>query len=205
MYLYILVFALFLIGSLGFPGPEELILVFCGYSTYHGLTDPFIITLVCLAGILGADVLIYLYGWMLARGVIHRRPPKVIVPPKKLSRTERYVQKYGAWSVVLARFISYLRHAVFFTAGIYQLELRKIVLFDAISALVFTPLVIYLGYTFAPTLESITSVTGKIHDTGVLVLFLFVLGLSFIFFLFRFIWVKKKNHEGRNTDIRIPR
>ena len=85
------------------------------------------------------------------------------------------------------------------------LGFNKIVLFDAISALVFTPLVIYLGYTFAPTLESITSVTGKIHDTGVLVLFLLVLGLSFIFFLFRFIWVKKKNHEGKNTAIRIPR
>ena len=193
-YLYLLIFSLFIIGSLGIVGPEELILIFCGYATYHGLTNPVMITLVCLAGILTADTLIYSYGWMLGRSIIRRQPPKVIMPPRKLSRTEKFVQKYGARSVAIARFFSYLRYAVFFTAGIYRLRLRKIVAIDTVAASIFVPLVIFIGYTSAPTLESITSVIGKIHDTGAIVLFFLILGISLLFFLFRFVWVKKTSN-----------
>ena len=194
-YFYLLVPGLFFLATVGFPFPEELILLFCGYAVhYHGVRAEFIVP-ICFFGIVMADTMVYGYGRLLGEKFIRKLPSRVILPGQALFRIEDYFQHYGAWTVFLARFISGFRYATFLTAGISRMKLRKIIPADLAANLIFAPSVIYLGYRLAHKLDKAVMIVDKVRHFSVFVIPLVIFTISLL--LIRRSRQQKPEHGGK--------
>jgi len=74
-------------------------------------------------------------------------------PPHRLARLERHYARWGTLTVVIARHVAGLRAPAFALAGAGKMSERRFLIADGLSALVTTPLMVWLGFTFGDQME----------------------------------------------------
>jgi membrane protein DedA with SNARE-associated domain len=148
----------FIIGILilcgaGLPLPEEPILLFAGsravdiaegHSIGAALTR---MTLACAFGILLGDLLCFYLGRRLGRGVFKFKFVRSIATRSRRVRAERFFQRYGAWSIFIARFFAGVRLVIYFSAGMSRrISYLRFLLMDFLGVLVSVPISVYIGF-----------------------------------------------------------
>ncbi len=68
------------------------------------------------------------------------------IPPAAVRRVEGWFQKWGAWIIVINRFVSGTRGVISFFAGMSELSLALTVPLCFLSALAWNTILIYAGY-----------------------------------------------------------
>jgi membrane-associated protein len=95
------------------------------------------------AAVLG-DALNYAIGQRLGAAAIARR----WIKPQHVAQTERYYEKYGAKTIVLARFVPIVRTFAPFVAGVGSMNYRTFALYNVGGALLWTFLFVGAGALF---------------------------------------------------------
>ncbi|MBX3126192.1 MAG: VTT domain-containing protein [Polyangiaceae bacterium] len=70
---------------------------------------------------------------------------------KHLIRTQRFYEKYGSKTIIIARFVPIVRTFAPFVAGIGGMHYRRFIAFNVIGAALWVGLLVPLGYLFADT------------------------------------------------------
>ena len=143
---YAAIFAVVVLGNLGLPVPEETILTLAGYLVWRGdlRLGPVLIVAIASAS-LGDNGCT---GWAEA-SVAARDPPTrtpLVVDPARLEAGQRFVAKYGALAVFLARFLPGLRFAVGPVAGIAGIPAPVFFIANVLGACCYVPAVVGVGY-----------------------------------------------------------
>ena len=99
-----------------------------------------------IAAILGYWLNFYI-GTRLASRVIAGKEIKFI-NREYLVQTEKFYQKYGPKAVVLARFMPFTRTFAPFLAGVGKMKYSHFQFYNVISAFLWIPTIIFLGYYF---------------------------------------------------------
>ena len=115
---YLGLFVLLILGTLGFPFPEDSIFILNGFLVARCVVDPLAASLVVYAGLLLTDYSLYWVGRTDGRGVVEIRRFRKIMTPERLSRLEVKFQRRGGCVVFFGRFLLGVRAQVFLTAGI---------------------------------------------------------------------------------------
>jgi membrane protein DedA with SNARE-associated domain len=131
---YLGLFILLVLGTLGFPFPEDSILILNGFLVARCVVDPLAAFFVVYTGLLITDYSLYWVGRTYGRGVIEITRFQKILTPERLSRYEVKFQKWGGFVVFFGRFLLGVRAQVFLTAGILRLSRIKFLIFDGASA-----------------------------------------------------------------------
>ncbi len=100
--------------------------------------------LLIIAGVLGDAVNYHIGRWTgprVSTGRLSRW-----INPKHIERTQLFFAKYGAKTIVLARFVPIVRTFAPFVAGIGQMEYRKFFLYNLIGAVVWVLSMTWAGY-----------------------------------------------------------
>ena len=140
-------FALMFLESASLPVPSEIVLPFAGYLVFIGTLNFEAAVLVsAMAGLMGALVDYYV-ALKLGRPAVQGLLKWVRVTPDHLDGAERWLDKKGAWSILVARFIPGLRSAISFPAGALRMKLRTFAAMTVIGSLAWSALLIYLGYS----------------------------------------------------------
>src|SRR4051812_47220952 len=93
IYAYATIFA-FLFGcGIGFPMPEDIILVVSGYLSYLENIDLLTTNVVCLLGVLTGDLILFLLGKIYGRKILKLPLIKYIVTPKRLAYATEKIKK----------------------------------------------------------------------------------------------------------------
>lgn len=143
---YWIIFGILFACGLGFPLPEDIPLIATGYLIWDETMSAFPGFLVCMAGVLIGDCILYIVGSRMGFAVLKQPRFQRIFPPKKVKRTRAYFRKYGEKIVFFARFVAGFRAVAFFMSGALHMRFRKFLLFDSIAALISVPIWIILGY-----------------------------------------------------------
>lgn len=175
-FIYFSLFGILFLSGLGLPVPEDAVLLSGGFLVYFGYTRPLPTALAGFVGVLSGDILIFQIGVRWGTDAVRHRSIAHLLTPKRLARVQNYFRKYGMMTVLLARFLVGLRAPTFLLAGAMYMPFRQFVSLDFVAAVVSVPLVTYLGYVFAPQLESLLRVLRGIEFV-VLFLVLAVAGL----------------------------
>ncbi len=127
------------------PGDSLLFAVgaFCARGSLDLVTAMVVLT---AAGILG-DSVNYWIGARVGPAVFQRKGSKIF-RPEYLERTHHFYEKYGAKTIVLARFVPIVRTFAPFVAGIGRMSYAKFLAYNVIGALVWVGLLVPAGYFF---------------------------------------------------------
>ncbi len=127
--------------------PGDSLLFVAGLSAASGLLYlPWLILIFCLAGIAG-NLLNYWTGHHVGIRILHEKFPD-LVKKKYLDRTNRYFEKYGCKTILIARFIPLVRTFAPFLAGVSCMNYREFVLFSVLSAILWSIAMPVIGYLF---------------------------------------------------------
>jgi membrane protein DedA with SNARE-associated domain len=175
-------FVLLLLGVIGFPFPEDAILLTCGFLIARGSADPSVALLSVYSGLLLTDSLLYSIGRKYGRMVVTHRRFSRILTPKRLHRMETAFNRRGALVILFGRQVLGIRSQVLLSAGVMKMPSRTFLLSDAVSALVTITLMAGAGYLGGNNLELL-----RLHILQISRFVLVVTAvLFFIYLVFRY-------------------
>jgi membrane protein DedA with SNARE-associated domain len=145
-YSYPGLFGLLIACSFGFPFSKSLCLLAAGVLASRGIGNLGGFLLVGTAGMVTADGLYYLLGFLGGQRILgwsffDRRGFR-----HRLREAEHRYRKQGWWAVFGARFTPFVRSVIFFVAGLSRMPPQRFFLADVLSALIYVPVLCLAGY-----------------------------------------------------------
>jgi len=138
-----------LLENAGIPLPGETILLLASFLAYSDqkLSLPWIMVVATVAATVG-DNLGFAIGYYGGRPLLERYQSIFRIRKKTLARGEELFARYGAATVLFARFVFGLRIIAGPLAGALRMPWRKFLPFNAIGAAVWVVVISGFGYLF---------------------------------------------------------
>lgn len=172
-YSYLSIVILMLLASIGFPFPDDLIMISVGYLAYLKIINPYIAGIeIILLGLL-IDNLYFFIGRYKGKSILNKLSDKSEFIKKIVQQNESYVLKPR--KVFVARFVPVLRSLVPFAAGTSEIKWKVFFLYNLFALFIMTPIIILLSFHFSKYLVIFFNLNEK--AVGVVLLVLFFLGL----------------------------
>lgn len=192
-YGYFAVFGMLLLCGFGLPVPEDITLVSGGVISGLGYSNPHIMCVVGLAGVLIGDSIMFLAGRLFGYRIQRVRMFRKILSPRRFSQIQRKFKQYGLGLLFVARFLPGLRSPIFLVSGMSRrVSFLTFLLMDGVAALISVPVWIYLGYFFADNLDLLMEYVGDVQKAIYL-----ALGLLVVIILV--VYLKKRFHSKLNA------
>ena len=122
-----------------------------GLLAAEGIVPFWWAALACTVGIFIGDMVLYLIGFTLGRRALRHAPLRWMVQEHEIDRMAGWFSSpKGLMVIVSSRFIPASRVPTFVTAGILRLSLAKLGFLLLVAALIWTPVLMWLGHTFGP-------------------------------------------------------
>ncbi|MDR2198876.1 MAG: DedA family protein [Deltaproteobacteria bacterium] len=156
------------------------------------LSLPTLLLLVALAAFLG-DTLNYWVGRWLGPAVLKRDGK--ILKKKYLDKTRDFYDRYGAKTIVLARFVPIVRTFAPFVAGVGAMRYPKFLFYNLAGGILWTVLLTCAGYLFAGL--------PLVRDNFTAVILVIIL-ISVLPMVVEYLRARRKSAESRKTSLRDP-
>jgi membrane protein DedA with SNARE-associated domain len=131
---YLGIFLLLILGTFGFPFPEDAILLWSGLLIAQDVMKPLPGLLVVYIGLMATDFLLYSIGRRYGRKLIEHRTFQNFISPARLSLLEGKFEKWGNWVLLTGRLVWGLRAQVLMATGVMRMPWLKFLMTDAVSA-----------------------------------------------------------------------
>ncbi len=177
---YLGLFGLLVLGTLGFPFPEDSILLLSGFLAARNYIKPLQAFSTVYASLLMTDFLLYTTGKKYGRRVVEHKRLQKILTTEKLAKLEEKFERWGALVVFFGRHVLGLRAQIFLAAGVLKMSPKGFVVADAASALITIALWGGLGYVGGNHIETLKRQITSIEFT--ITVFLAILVGSVLFF-----------------------
>jgi membrane-associated protein len=126
--------------------PGDSLLFAAGSMAATGAFNPiFLLVLLCLAAIIGDSVNFALGSYF---GLKAFKPGNRILKPQFLDKTEKFYEKHGGKTIVLARFVPIVRTFAPFVAGAGRMEYSHFLLYNVLGGVLWIVLFVMGGYLF---------------------------------------------------------
>ena len=183
---YVLVgFAAF-IETAAFVGlllPGETVVILGGAVAGQGETSLVLTIGIVWVAALSGDSVSFELGRRLGRDFILRHGPKLRITPERFARVEGYFSRHGGKTIVIGRFIGFVRALAPFTAGSSGMRYRYYLPFGVVGTGLWAAAFVLVGYFASQSLDAAARAAGRgtllfgivvavIVGTGVVVRFL---------------------------------
>ena len=159
-----------LLEQLGAPIPAFPTLVIAGSLAKGDNYSPFALLFVAVSAALIADLAWYMAGKLYGRKVMALLCRISLTPDSCIRQTESVYLRYGAPSLMVAKFIPGFASIATALAGSTRTRLLKFFIFDTIGATLWAGLAIYLGQLFSSTIEDLLSVLTALGKWGLILI-----------------------------------
>jgi membrane protein DedA with SNARE-associated domain len=183
-----------LLGGLGAPFPEELVVIGAGVAAYPERHDLIVMILASWLGVMLGDLLMYSLGRFFGANVLRHPILSRHLSPEKLLRVENYLARRGPRFIMVLRFMTGLRAPAYFSAGAMRFSLLKFVLYDGLAATVSVPVLCIAGFTLR---HQVTGLQRDFKQIGAVVL---LAGVGALILYLAYRWWK-----GERGDVEPPK
>jgi membrane protein DedA with SNARE-associated domain len=170
------------------PIPSEIILTFGGFmTTKTDLSFVGVVITSTIGSVIGA-IALYGIGIWIGENKIYKLVEKygkfLRVTTEDLTKTFKWFERYGYWTIFFCRFIPLIRSLISIPAGITRMNIWIFIIFTTIGTLLWNIVLIYLGQTVGGNWHVIVNYMD-IYSKIIYVLLL----LLVIYILFK--WLKR--------------
>ena len=130
--------------------PGDSLLFAAGALASQGAFNVHLLAILLLIAAIIGDAVNYSIGRRMGPAVFERKDSKIF-KPQYLARTQRYFEKYGAKTIVLARFVPIVRTFAPFLAGVGTMSYPKFAFYNVSGAIAWVGLFTYGGWMFGGT------------------------------------------------------
>lgn len=109
-----------------------------------------LIAILLLVAAITGDAVNYAVGRRMGQAVFEKKNSRIF-KPQYLERTQKFFEKYGNKTIVIARFVPIVRTFAPFLAGVGTMPYRKFLVYNVIGALLWVGLFTYAGFFFGQT------------------------------------------------------
>lgn len=184
-YGYYALFFIFFLGIIGFPVPEETLLVFAGFLVYTGHFDYVPAVTVSFLGTVSAMTAAYWIGRRLGYPFLLRYGKKFFIKEKFIHKTEYWFNRVGKFALPIGYYIPGVRQFSAYLAGINRMRWWEFVIYTYTGGLVWSALFVTLGFVLGQNWQLIIhTLTHTIGWVAAAVLLAFIAASVFIY-LFR--------------------
>jgi membrane protein DedA with SNARE-associated domain len=157
---YGVIFALFALGILGIPFPDEWLLAYLGYLIYKGRLLPAPTVAAAFFGSISGMTLNYALGRTFGLYLVGKFGRFVRLTPEKMSKVHDWYEHAGRWALLLGYFLPGVRHMTAVVAGTSKMTFWEFALFAYIGGFLWSNTFIALGYFLE---EQWAKETERIH------------------------------------------
>lgn len=185
-----------MLDNAGIPIPGELVLILTGYLVEQGAFAFAPAVLVAAAGAVLSDSAWYFAGRWGSKRFIRLYCKCSFGSRGCVERTEHNLRRFGALSLIYARFIPGFRTFAAPMAGMSGVPYPTFLLFDGIGAILWATLGVATGLVFA---REIPALVGRIEDAKVL-FFLLAASAVLLFILMKW-WIHRRHGQARLATV----
>ena len=124
-YGYIGIFFLLMLGIIGVPVPDEIVLTCSGFLIFKGFLSPELTLSCAFMGSVCGISLSYGLGRFVGMPIILKYGYLVHITPEKVDRVRIWYERFGKWLLLFGYFIAGVRHLTAFTAGAYLVQITR--------------------------------------------------------------------------------
>ena len=137
----------------GFFLPGDTLLITAGLLIQRGDVDLslWILIPLLIAAAISGDAVGYQIGKHTGRRIFNREDSRLF-HRKHLERAEAFYEKHGGKTIILARFLAFIRTFAPTVAGAANMPYPKFAAYNVIGAVLWVPSMTYLGYFFGATI-----------------------------------------------------
>lgn len=166
----ILVFVNVLVEQLGAPVPAYPTLIITGALSATGRYSPALLLLLAVCAALMADYVWYLAGRRYGRKIMSRLCRISLSPDSCVRQTESIYLRWGARSLLLAKFIPGFASIASALSGTMGTRRISFVLWDAAGSALWAGLGIFLGSLFSSAVDDLLNVLAELGHYGMLMI-----------------------------------
>jgi undecaprenyl-diphosphatase len=146
---------------IGFVAPGEFAIIFGGVLAGEGtLSILLLIGIVWTCATIG-DSIGFMIGRRYGRVFAERHGPKVRLTEDRLRKVEEYFARHGGKTIILGRWLGFVRPLMPFTAGTSGMSYRAFLPYDVLSAGAWSTTFCVLGFIFYRSFTKIANFAGK--------------------------------------------
>jgi membrane-associated protein len=130
---------------IGFFLPGDSLLFTAGFLAYLGYFNIWVLTIGCFIAAVAGDQVGYAFGKKVGRRLFNRKD-SMLFHKENLEKAEKFYEKHGAKTIVLARFLPVVRTFAPIVAGMAHMNYRTFVTYNLIGGLLWAVGLTLLGY-----------------------------------------------------------
>ncbi len=162
------IFCLLMLGIVGLPVPDEILLTFVGYLIFEEVLSPVPAALAAILGSICGITLSYLLGRIFGLPIVEKYGRYIHLKIKHLDKVRRWFQQLGKWTLTGGYFFPGVRHFTGFVAGTSKLRLPVFARYAYLGALCWAATFISLGYLLGEEWPEISErwlgLSGRVHS-----------------------------------------
>lgn len=164
-YPYLGIALVFLMCGMGFPLPEEIVLLAGGYvcAKFPDVAVLHWMMAWSAGAILTGDLLPYVLGRTFGTRLLRLRWMRMLVTKQRLAKFDRWFRRRGDLVIFIARFLAGIRMVAFFTAGTMKMKLSRFLLLDGLGIVMIVPLLVWLGHRGAGIIDDVIQKVQRIE------------------------------------------
>jgi undecaprenyl-diphosphatase len=107
------------------------------------------------------DSLSFLVGQRLGRGFLLRHGHRVRITHERFEQVERYLERHGGKTIVIGRFLGFVRPLAPFIAGSSRMPYRRFLPYSVVGTALWGSTFCLLGFFFYRSLDRVTKIAGR--------------------------------------------
>ncbi|HET8673065.1 MAG TPA: bifunctional DedA family/phosphatase PAP2 family protein [Thermoleophilaceae bacterium] len=146
---------------IGLVAPGEFTVILGGVIAGQGAINIFILIGIVWACTLSGDTVSFFLGRRLGRAFLEKHGPKLRITPERLAQVDEHFKRRGGATVLVGRFIGFVRPIAPFLAGSSQMEYRRFLPYSVLGTGLWGPGFCLLGYVFWQSFDQVTKIAGR--------------------------------------------
>jgi membrane-associated protein len=158
----------------GFFLPGDSLLITAGVLAGMGTLNIWWLNALVIAAAIVGDSTGYAIGARLGPRIF-TRPKSLLFNPKHVLRTQQFYEKYGAKTIVIARFVPIIRTFAPVLAGVGNMRYRRFLIYNVVGGIGWVASMSWAGYLLGQTMPNISK---HIHLLVIVIIILSVIPIG---------------------------
>lgn len=146
---------------IGLVAPGEFTILLGGVIAGQGTINIFVLIGIVWACTLSGDSVSFFLGRRLGRNFLMRHGPRFRITPERLAQVDKHFERRGGSTVLVGRFIGFVRPIAPFIAGTSGMRYRRFLPYSVLGTGIWGPGLCVLGYIFYRSFDKVTAIAGR--------------------------------------------